>query len=176
MKQTMDKITRVTDKLCEIVSWFSMITIMFLMITICIDVVTGNIFNRPIPGIYEVCQVILTTLVFTSWAYTQCHHGHIHVTMFVARMPQGLRFFCFAVTSYISTFVMAIATYAVYLNIWDKMASGECTGTLQIPYWPFFLLEAIAFAFFTLILLRDSVKATLAMFNKEIAEEIQASW
>lgn len=151
-------------------------TIMFLMITICINVVTGNIFDRPIPGVYKVCQVILTTLVFTSWAYTQCHRGHIHVTMFVARMPQGLRFFCFAVASYISTVVMGIAAYAVFLAIRDKMVSGECTGTLQIPYWPFFLLEAIAFAFFTLILLRDSVKATLAMFNKDIAEKIQAAW
>lgn len=176
MKQFMDKVTKVTDKLCEIVSIFSMVTIVFLMAMICVDVVTGNIFNNPIPGVYEVCQVILTTLVFSSWAYTQCKHGHIHVTMFVSKMPQKLRFVCFAITSYISTFVMGIATYAVYLNIWDKKASGECTGTLQIPYWPFFLLEAIAFAFFTVILLRDALKATIAIVNKQLAEEIQATW
>lgn len=176
MKQAIDKVTKVTDKMCEIVSIFSMVTIVFLMLTICADVVTGNIFNNPIKGVYEVCQVILTTLVFTSWAYTQCKHGHIHVTMFVSRMPQKLRFFCFAVTSFISTFIMGLATYAVYLNIWEKKASGECTGTLQIPYWPFFLIEAIAFAFFTLILLRDALKATIAIVSSELADEIQASW
>lgn len=176
MKQTMDKITAVTDKICEIVSIFSMITIVFLMVTICIDVVTGNIFDNPIPGVYEVCQVILTTLVFSSWAYTQCKHGHIHVTMFVSRMPQKLRFFCFAFTSFLSTFVMGFASYAVWIAIFEKKASGECTGTLQIPYWPFYCIEFIAFVMLTVILLRDAVKATMAMVNKEMAEEIQATW
>ena len=176
MKNFLDKFTKVTDRLCDVINVISMATTVFLMATICVDVVTGNIFNRPIPGVYELCQVILTVLVFTSWAYTQSKHGHIHVTMFVAMMPQKLRFFCFAVTSYLSTAIMVIATYAVWIITWDKKASAECTGTLQIPYWPFYLLEFIAFAFFTLILLRDSMKATVAMVNKEVADEIQASW
>ena len=176
MKKFLKTFTVISDKFCDFVNIISMADCIFLMGMIVVDVITGNFFNSPIPGIYEICQVVLTILVFTSWAYAQSKHGHIHVTLFVQRMPQKLRFVCFAITSYLSTIIMAIGTYAVWIVTWSKKSSGECTGTLLIPYWPFYLLEFISFVIFTILLLRDSLKATVAIVDKEMAEEIQASW
>lgn len=175
MKQFMDKFTKVSDAVCKLFAYVSMVAIVFLMGAICVDAVTTN-FNVPVKGMYELCQVILTTVVFTTWAYTQSTHGHIHVTMFVSRMPQKLRFFCFGFTSLISTLVMGVASYAVYFQILKKKASGEQTGTLLIPYWPFYIFEMIAFILLTVLLLRDTIKAFMAMGSKEMAEEIQATW
>ena len=175
MKQFMDKFTTVSDLVCKIFAYVSMVAIVFLMGAICVDAVTTNL-KVPLPGMYELCQMILTTVVFTTWAYTQSMHGHIHVTMFVSRMPQKLRFLCFGITSLISTVVMGIASYAVYLQIFKKKASGEQTGTLLIPHWPFYIFETIAFVLLTILLLRDTIKAFMAMGSKEMAEEIQATW
>lgn len=176
MKKTMDQITIVTDKVCQYLSVFSMVTIVAMMIMVCADIVLGNIFKMPIAGLYEVCQVFLTTLVFSSWAYTQTKHGHIHVVMFVSKMPQKLRFISFALTSYLSTVVMGIACYAVFKQILVVFRSQECTGTLMIPYWPFYIFEMLAFGLLTIVLLRDAIKATIAIWNQEFAEEIQATW
>lgn len=172
----MDRITTVTDNVCRYLSVFSMVTIVLMMVLICADIVLGNIFKMPIAGLYEVCQVTLTTLVFSSWAYTQTKHGHIHVVMFVSKMPQKLRFFCFALTSFLSTIVMGIACGAVFKQIIRTYISQECTGTLMLPYWPFYIFEMLAFGLMTIVLLRDAVKAALAMWNDEFAEEIQATW
>lgn len=176
MKKTMDRITTVTDNVCRYLSFFSMVTIVIMMVMICADIVLGNIMRMPIAGLYEVCQVILTTLVFSSWAYTQTVHGHIHVVMFVSKMPQKLRFVCFALTSFLSTGVMGIACYAVFKQIIRTYISRECTGTLMIPYWPFYIFEMLAFGLMTIVLLRDALKAVFAIWDKEFAEEIQATW
>ena len=176
MKKTMDKITKVTDNICRYVSFFSMLTIIIMMVLVCVDIVLGNIFKRPIAGVYEMCQVILTTLVFSSWAYTQTVHGHIHVIMFVSKFPQKIRFICFALTSLFSTGIMGIACYAVFKQMLSVMRTRECTGTLMIPYWPFYIFEGVAFGLLTVVLLRDAVKAVLAIGNKEFAEEIQSTW
>ncbi|MCF0121535.1 MAG: TRAP transporter small permease [Oscillospiraceae bacterium] len=176
MKRTMDKITTVTDAVCTIFAYISMAMIIILMLMVCLDVVLGNIFKSPIPGMYEICQLMLSMVVFTSWAYTQTVHGHIHVTMFVSKMPQKLRFFCFSLTSFIATAVLGIGTYAVYKQILVKKLSGEATGTLQLPFWPFYIFELVAFGLLTILLLRDAIKAAMAMFDKEMADEIQATW
>lgn len=176
MKKTLAQATKVSNKVCHYVSFFSMATIIIMMLIICVDIVLGNFLNRPIKGLYEVLQVLLTTLVFASWGYTQSVHGHIHVVMFVSRMPQKLRFLCYGLTAIFSTVVMAIGCVAVCLQVGVVFRSGECTGTLTIPYWPFYIFEAVAFGLMTIGLLLDAIKAITAIWDKEMAEEIQAAW
>ncbi len=175
MKKFMDRFTAITDKICEVVSWFGMFTVFLLMVLITIDVIMTKL-GKPIAGMYEVSCVLLSTLVFFSWAYTQVVHGHIHVVMFVGKMPRILRFICFGLTSVLSAVVMGVASYALIGIIKTKMSTGECTGTLMIPYWPFYIVEFVAFLLLTIVLARDAIKAVMAIGNREIAEEIQSTW
>ena len=171
----MDAITSVANKVCVWVSYFAMLTIVVMTVMVTVDVVATKI-GHAIPGMYELCQVILSMFVFCTWAYTQSVHGHIHVVMFVSKMPRVLRFICFGFTSILSTVTLAIATYAVVGAVKNMMASGEATGTLLIPYWPFYIFEVVAFGLLTILLLIDSIKAILAIGNEEFAKEIQANW
>ncbi|MCI8538883.1 MAG: TRAP transporter small permease [Oscillospiraceae bacterium] len=176
MKKSLAQLTNGANKICHYVSFFSMVTIVVMMGIICVDIVLGNFLNRPLKGLYEVLQVLLTTLVFASWGYTQSVHGHIHVVMFVTRMPQKLRFICYGLTASFSTVVMAIGCGAVCQQVLNVFKSGEQTGTLSIPYWPFYIFEAVAFALLTITLLLDAIKAVMAIWDNEMAEEIQATW
>ena len=166
----------VIKKICHYLCYVSMFIVVVMMVLMTIDAVGGLFFNFRVKGSYELVQVILSVVVFTSWAYTQTEHGHIHVVMFIRMFPQKLRFVIFALVSALSTVVMAIASYGVYRMIVDKMASNDRTATLLIPYWPFYLIELVAFIIFTIALLGDTFKAVAAIFNKEAAEEIQSSW
>ena len=176
MKKFMKGYTLVTNKVCYYICYVGMILIAVMMAIMFVDSMLGLFANYRITGIYELVQCLLLVVVFTSWAYTQTVHGHIHVTMFINMFPQKLRFFCFAVTSFISVATMAFGTYGVYRGIGEKMASKEITATLMIPIWPLFVIECVVFAMFTLVLLGDAVKSAIAMFDKEMADEIQSSW
>lgn len=176
MKTFMNKFTIVTDKLCYYVNYFSMLTIIIMMFMVCYDVVVGNFMQRPVSGMYEICQVLLTTLVFSSWAYTQTVRGHIHVVMVIKLLPKALRFVCFGLTSLLSSVVMGFGTYAVIKEVMTRYGTGECTGTLQIPYWPFLIFEAIAFGLLAILLLRDAIRTVIAIWDDETAEDIQKDW
>lgn len=176
MKSAVLKATSLIKKVCYYICFVSMILVVCMMVLMFVDAILGLFFNSRITGSYELVQCMLCVVVFTSWAYTQTEHGHIHVVMFVRMMPNKLRFFFFGFTSLLSTFTMGFATYALLGIIASKKASGECTGTLLIPYWPFYVVEFIAFAVFTLALLCDMIKAFMAMFDKETAEDVMKSW
>lgn len=176
MKKAVLASTNAIKKLCYYVCFVSMILVVIMMLLMTVDALMGKIFNNRILGTFELVQCMLCILVFTSWAYTQTEHGHIHVVMFVRMMPQKLRFFCFSLTALLSTVTMGFACYALIGAIQGKMASGEATGTLLIPFWPFYIIELIAFLVFTLALLCDTIKSVMAMFDNEIADDIMKSW
>lgn len=170
------KITAVTDKICYYVSFFSMAMIVLMMFMITLDVILRKFFGTSVTGCYEICQMALSTLIFSSWAYTQSVHGHIHVTMFINKFPRVLRFICFSLTSLISVATLVFGVYGVWFQIGSVRASGECTGTLLIPYWPFYIFEWVAFILLSVVLLRDALKAVIAIGSEEMAAEIQSEW
>lgn len=176
MKTAVLKSTKAVKKICYYVCFVSMALVVCMMLLMFVDAMLGLFFNSRITGSYELVQCMLCILVFTSWAYTQTEHGHIHVVMFVRMMPVKLRFFFFGLTSLFATVTMGFATGAIFGIIASKKASGECTGTLLIPYWPFYVVELIAFAVFTLALLCDTIKAFIAMSDKETADDIMKTW
>lgn len=176
MKKFLSVFTKITDKICYYMSFLSMAMIVLMMFLMFVDVVLSLVFNTRILGAYEVTSLALLVVVFSSWAYTQSVHGHIHVVMFINMMPQKLRFFCFGLTSLVSVATMACASYAVWMGILERKAGGDSSANLLIPYWPFYVIEFLAFVLMTIILLRDAIKAVMAMFDKEMAEEIQSTW
>ncbi|MGM9605885.1 MAG: TRAP transporter small permease [Oscillospiraceae bacterium] len=178
MKKTFDKITTVTDKICYYVSYFSMAVAILMAILLTADVLLRKVTSgvASVKGCYEITQMLLCTFIFSSWAYTQSVHGHIHVVMFIQKMPQKLRFFCYGLTSLLSVATMVFGAYAVYHQIFNVMKSGESTANLMIPYWPFYIFEFVAMVLLAIVLLRDAIKAVIAMFRTDFAEEIQSEW
>lgn len=171
-----NKFCAVVKKICYYVCYLSLAMIAFMMLLMFADAMLGLLFNIRILGSYEIVQCMLCLLVFTSWAYTQTEKGHIHVVMFIRMMPKYLRFGCYAITSLLSTLTLGLATYGVFNMILDKIANNERTATLLIPYWPMYLVEFISFAVMTIALLADSLKAIMAIFNEEVAEDVMSSW
>lgn len=183
--KTLNGVTKVTDKVCEIVSFFSMAVAVFLCVVLFADVVLRKItalgdgsWNISITGTYEMCQVGLSMFIFSTWAYVQTIHGHIHVVMFIQKFPQKLRFICFAFTSLLSTATMIFAAYGVFFKAMDMMnaVNIEKTSNLGIPFWPFYWFEFAAFVLLAITLFLDAIKAVIAIGNKELAEEIQRDW
>ena len=176
MKKFMAGYTLVGNKVCYYLCYVSMLIVAVMMVLMFVDSMLGLFANTRIMGSYELVQVMLSVLVFSSWAYTQTVHGHINVVMFIRLMPQKLRFFCYGLTSILSTLTMIFATYGVWKMIQDKISNREATATLMIPYWPFYIFELLAFGLLAIMLLCDAIKAVAAIFDKEYADEIMSTW
>ncbi len=172
----MKKITNIFNGLCRWVSYCSMTACVIIMTLMTVDVFLRLVFNKPILGAYEFVTMIMTILIFSSWSYTQTEHGHIHVTMFLNIMPAKVKFFLFFITSLLSTVIMGMVTYATLIQTIKLMGNNTATTVLLIPHWPFVGLECLSIALFALVLLVDTIKAFLAMFNNEYAKEVTQYW
>ena len=172
----MKNFTKVTNRISVYVSYLSMAAAVFIMLYMTLDVILRHLFNAPITGGFEISTMAMVVLIFTSWSFTQTVNGHIHVTMLIRKFPTVPRFVVFGLTSLLSAVVMGIGTYAAALMSIQQYNKNMCTGMLLLPHWPFGVIECIALGFFTLILLRDAIRAFLAIGNDEIAEEITSHW
>lgn len=172
----MHTFTKITDKICEYISYISMVVIAFIMFFNVICVV-GRYTGNNITGGVEITQVTLSALIFSSWAYVQTQHGHIHVTMFLSKMPQKVRFALFTITSVLTTVTLLFATVAVFQEMVALITTKHtATGNLLIPYWPFYLIEGVSLAMFSVVLLRDAIRSAQAIVNAEVAKEVEQFW
>lgn len=172
----MKAFNKILEKICKFGYYLSAIGIVAIMALISIDVALRFIFNIAILGSYEIVEVVMSIAVFMSFAYTQTEKGHVHVTMLISKLPRKPRFICFAFTSLLSTIIVGAISYSAFMHAGKMVVKGTSTGVLAIPFFPFYYIESVAMALFTLVLLGDAIKAIMAIFNNEVAQEIESTW
>jgi TRAP-type C4-dicarboxylate transport system permease small subunit len=141
-----------------------------------VDVVIRWVSHGSIKGVYELVEIAMAASVFSAFSYTQIKHSHVHVTLLIQYFPQKLKMFSYAFTSLITTVVMFAIAYAALTQSQASAAQNQMTSVLSIPLYPFYIFEAIAMCFFGLVLLYDTLRCFVAVFNKGLADEIQSTW
>ncbi|GHV33299.1 hypothetical protein FACS1894187_01180 [Synergistales bacterium] len=172
----MKKFERFLDKAISLVSVVSYAGFFAIMILTVIDVFVRFVYNDPILGSYEIIERIVFCGVFASFAYAQLQKSHIQITMVIMHFPSKLRFLCVALTGLLSAAIVLVMAYAAVVQGGVAMRSGYVTGVLQIPLYPFYWIEAAAMFAFFVTLLFDAAKSAMAMFDADLAKEIQSTW
>lgn len=172
----MKKAENIVKKITGVVSIVSFVGFFFIMaLTVC-DVLIRKLTGQSILGVYEIVERVMICAVFASFAYTQTAHAHVNITMVVSAFPQKLRFAVMALNNLISGGVSVLVAYAAWRQCNVAMASNYTTGVLLIPTWPFYWVEIISMAVLCLAFLFHAVMNAAAIFNKELAVDLQANW
>ncbi len=164
------------EKITKGVAWISFVCVVAMMLMSVIDVILGYLFSKHILGAYELTQRLLMCAVFTSFAYGQSKKTHINMTIVIAKFPRALRFIVFTVMSILSVLAAGAMTYAAGVQTGVAVSTGYMTEVLYIPLWPFYLVETVAMAIFTLALIYDTVLYAISIFRDDFAEMVQADW
>ncbi len=176
MIERIKKINGAVEKFTTGVAWISYICIVAMMLMNTVDVIMSLVANKNIIGAYEISQRLLMCAVFCCFAYAQSKKQHICMTLVVKHYPRVIRFFCFSLMSLLSVVVSAATTWAAWVQMNDYIARNFTTEVLYIPLWPFYLVEVIGMAIFTLTVLYDTVLYAISMFSDETAELVQSEW
>jgi TRAP-type C4-dicarboxylate transport system permease small subunit len=131
---------------------------MFLLIPLMLlttgDVMSRVFFNKPIPGIVEISEYMLATLILLGIAYTQQVKGHVGVSFFVSRLSPRGQTACQMITTLFSMFIFTIV-------VWEGLIVGieerTVSDMLRIPQYPFRLLVALGGFLLWLELLIDLI-------------------
>ena len=170
------KAQNVIERITLVFATISVIAVAFMMFAISADVIGRWITHKAIKGIYELTEMAMAMGVFGAFSYTQMKHGHVHVTLLIAHFPQKMKMASYAVTSLITTIVMFAIAYAAWIQSFAAAQQNRVTSILKIPFQPFYIFEAVAMVFFAIVLLLDTIKCFIGIFNKDVADEIQATW
>lgn len=173
MIKKIDKISLTLTSVVSIVSYVGFLAVMLLIV---VDVLLRKVVGSGVTGAYEMVERLLMVAVFASFAYTQSKQGHVHVTMFISKLPSVLRFILVGLTGILSSGAAFLLAYAAVLQAKSSLALGTKTGVLGIALCPFFWVEAVCMAVFGIALLWDVIKSFAAIKNKEVAQEIQSHW
>ncbi len=170
----MKKVYAVAEKICSVlafVSYAAFIAAMFLTVT---DVVMRKLFNRAIYGSYELTELLMVCLVFAALAYAQTQKAYTRVTMFIRIFPHYPKMIIYSINEFLTFVIGAAATYAAYLQAGYALKKHLTTANLYIPLYPFYIIETICLAVFTIVLLLDAIYTIMGIFRRDIEEDIMS--
>ena len=174
--ETMYKIGDKMAKATKAIAAVSFVAVIIMMLLNVVDVFLTKVFKAPIVGTYEITQRLLMCAVFASFAYAQSTKSHINMTILIAMFPRAIRFIIFTLMSLISVAAAGAMTWAAFVQGGVALASHTTTEVLYIPLYPFYYIECVAMAAFTVALIYDTVLSAIAIFRDDVAEKIQSQW
>ena len=128
---------------------------LFIMMMVTVVDVTTRFVGKPLLGFFEVTSLLLVCLVFLALAQTQAIKGNVSVEVFVARLPARWQGLVDLVTNLFCLGLTALMGYQTWLQSLDILANHQVTGTLFIPYYPFYLIVVFGFLLLTLIFITE---------------------
>jgi len=123
-----------------------------LMVITAVDVMSRDIFNRPIPGTVELSQYMLAVFILLGLAYTQQVKAHVAVSLFTSRLSNPLQLTFNIISILLCLFISFIIAWQGWVvGIGEKTVSDM----LRVPQYPFRILVAVAAFLVCLELLID---------------------
>ncbi len=139
-----------TYRVCAV----GMFLVIPLMALTAADVISRSLFNKPIPGVLEMSEYLLSVIILLGAAYTQQMKGHVWVDFLTSRFPARLQHFCQVITYLASLFIVSVL---VVMGFSDSMEEKTVSDMLRIPQWPFKMLVSVGGFLLWLELLLDLV-------------------
>ena len=104
-----------------------------------VSVVGRYAFNAPIPGDYEITELVCGVAVFAFFPYCHMRNANIVVEFFTARLSPRRKTVLDTLHNLAFTVVAGLIAWRLLVGGLHKLADGETTLFLDIPiYWGYF--------------------------------------
>jgi TRAP-type C4-dicarboxylate transport system permease small subunit len=155
---------RVVQKASYGACFVGMLLAIPLMLLTMGDVVGRSLFNKPIPGTFELSEFMLAGIVLLGAAYTQQVKGHVGVDFLTRRYSPKTRAVFQTITTFAGLLIIAVLAWQGYVEgIHEKAVSDQ----LRVPLWPFKLLVAAGGLLLWLELLLDFISSLLKVAGRQ---------
>ena len=123
---------------------------------ISMDVLCRWLFNKPIFGSIELCELLMIIACFPAFCHTQNQGTHLNVDIFLSRLSKKCQDICGVFTWSVASFYLSLLFYRMVKNAFKLYDRMEATELLNIPLWPITAFGAFFIGFLTLLVLVDA--------------------
>ncbi len=126
-----------------------------MMVLTFVDVWGRYIFDSPVPGGFEITELMMATLIFAGLPLVTQHDEHISVDLIDHFFPKVLLRWRDAVIGILCALMIAVLSYRMLLKALEQVDYGDRTAALYIPVAPatFFMSFTTALTCVLLIIL-----------------------
>ena len=135
-----------------------------LMLITTADVISRSFFNKPIPGVLEMSEYMLSVIILLGAAYTQQVKGHVWVDFFTVKFSKRTQMVFQVITDVATLFIISIV---VCMGFSDAMEEKTVSDMLRIPQWPFKMLVSVGGFLLWLELALDLVDSVGKLARRE---------
>ncbi|MBU0464658.1 MAG: TRAP transporter small permease [Proteobacteria bacterium] len=130
MKKTM----AIFDRVLDIMMFMAGIMLVFIMLSVCLEVVLRTFFNDSLIWVTEVTEIMLLYIAFFGSAWVLREGGHVKVDIILTRLKPKYMAFIGIISSIIGIFVSITLTGYGFKVALQSLQKGIYTPTaLEIP-------------------------------------------
>ena len=124
--------------------------------------ITGRVFSRPIPGTYELVELMMAPTVFLALFYAQRKGSHIRVEIVTQRLPARARAGLDVLAFFIGAVIFAITSWHLFAWGWQSWLIREVAlGQIDTPVYPFKFLGALGCLLLALRYFGDAIRCLI---------------
>jgi TRAP-type C4-dicarboxylate transport system permease small subunit len=161
-------VLRIIDRIIHTVAeWFSRIgqVALFLVAILIGFNVVIRIWWKPVPGTYELVEILGATLLALGVAYCAVKRGHVSVDVVVDQFPRWAQDLTDALTHLIGAVVIFAVGREAIRQAGRMMVRGLRTAHLHFPVFPVYYLVAFGIIILGFVLIARSVGFFVSLFG-----------
>ena len=124
-----------------------------MMVLTFIDVWGRYIFNAPVPGGFEITELMMATLIFAGLPLVTLNDEHISVDLIDQFFPRSLLRWRDALVGILCTVMVAVLSHRMWLKAQEQAEYGDMTAALYIPVAPVTYFMAVTSALTCVLLI-----------------------
>ena len=152
----------------RVLNWFVYIPLAGMMLITFIDVMGRYFFNKPLPGSYELTEMIMAILGGFTMFYAATTRGHINVDLFLLRFSERTQVILSVIGSLLGSGIWALVAYQIYLSGGRLIKSGQYSQTIHIPEAPFLFILALGLLLYCLTELLYAFRLLISKKQKDV--------
>ena len=122
--------------LVRALEWVSAALLFCMMLLTAVDVVGRYLFSSPIPGGFEITEIMLATLIFCGLPLATLRDGHITVDLMEGVLPSWFKALRDRLIFAMMAVVMGYLAYKLFIKAGDFVEFNDQTAVLNLPLSP----------------------------------------
>ena len=130
----MKRLLDIFDRTLNIMTFLAGMLLIFIMLSVCMEVILRSFFNRPQIWVTEVTECLLLYITFLGTAWLLREEGHVKVDVILNRLKPQTTAFLGIISSIIGVLVSITLTIYGFSVTWNYFQRGIYTPTaLELP-------------------------------------------
>ena len=135
----------------KVLGFLAALVLMLLMIITFIDVLGRYLFSAPLPGAFELTEIMMSMLIFAGLPLVSRANQHVTVNLIVGILSPIILHFQRLITQAIMAVVLAVMAWRMWIKAEEMLEQGDETAYLLLPIAPVAVFMTLMMAVSTLI-------------------------